>query len=286
MKQPGFLIPLLATAATAACGAQNSPTDPSPAGGTTVVYAAIGASDAIGFGGSIVCIPFVACPDGTGYVQRVERRLRADGKDVSLTNLGIPAAVLSPDLEALGNSIGRTIPGNFIQREMPFVPRDSTLVTIFAGGNDGNVIGGAVEAGLGSPNPSAYADSLVQNYGRDLRSFIAGIRDRAPQARIILLNLPNLAALPYANGYSLVRRQYLQQIAVGITKQSNALTSMGVIIVDLMCDGAFYDPGIFSSDGFHPNDLGYAFMADRVYPLAAGGAGSAPASSCAQMTIF
>ncbi|MEZ5317385.1 MAG: SGNH/GDSL hydrolase family protein [Vicinamibacterales bacterium] len=283
MKRLVLLITLLAGAA---CGAQNSPTNPTPGGTAAVVYAAIGASDATGFGGTVACIPFVACPDGTGYVQQVERRLRNDGRDVSLTNLGIPAAVLSPELESLGNSIGRTIPGNFLQREMPFVPRDSTLVTIFAGGNDANVIGGAVEAGLGSPDPSAYANQLVQNYGRDLRSLITGIRGRAPAARIILLNLPNLAALPYANGYSLLRRQYLQLISVGITKQANQLTSEGVTIIDLMCDDAFYDPGIFSSDGFHPNDRGYTFMADRIYPLATGGGASAPAASCGRMTIY
>lgn len=48
---------------------KNCPTAPSgpPAPGSTIVYDAIGASDADGVGSSVVCLPFVDCPDGTGY---------------------------------------------------------------------------------------------------------------------------------------------------------------------------------------------------------------------------
>jgi lysophospholipase L1-like esterase len=268
------------------CGAASTPTEPTPGSSSAVVFTAIGASDAIGYGGSVVCLPFSSCPDGTGYIQRMARRFQADGKTVSMTNLGIPGAVLSPEIEALGNSLGRSPVGNFIQREMPFVPRDSTLVTVFAGGNDANTIGAAIEAGLGSPNPSAYAATQAQNFGRDMRELIAGIKDRAPSARIVVLNLPNLAGLPYAAGYSSARRQYLQQVAVGISAEINALTSMGVHVIDLMCNQTFYQGGSFSSDGFHPNDNGYAYLADLVYPVAAGAAAGPPRASCGQMTLF
>jgi lysophospholipase L1-like esterase len=283
MRKLGVFLTILVTAG---CGSQGTPTDPSPSNSTSVVFAAIGASDAIGYGGSIVCVPFSVCPDGTGYVQRLARRFQSEGKTVSLTNLGIPGAVLSPEIEALGDSIGTGVVGNFIQREMPFVPRDATLVTVFAGGNDANTIGSAIESGLGSPSPSAYATEKVLAFGRDLRALIAGIRDRAPSARIVVLNLPNMAGLPYAAGYSTSRRQYLQQIAVGITTEINALTSQGVHVIDLMCDASFYDHGTFSSDGFHPNDSGYAYLADRIYPIASGGAASAPRASCSQMSLY
>ena len=42
-------------------------------------YAAIGASDGIGFGSSSPCLPFSECPDGTGYVQILRRNLVATG---------------------------------------------------------------------------------------------------------------------------------------------------------------------------------------------------------------
>src|SRR5690348_347604 len=64
-----------------------SPTSPSPQP-DTVSYTAVGASDAIGIGASHECFPFAACPDGTGYVQLTERRLRSSGKTVTLLNLG------------------------------------------------------------------------------------------------------------------------------------------------------------------------------------------------------
>ena len=135
-------------------------------------------------------------PSGTGYVQLIERRLESSGKAVTLLNIGAPGAVLSPEVEAIGDSLGRGIVGNFIERELPFVRRDATLVTVFAGGNDANTVGAALQAGYGGLNPAGYAQAQVTNFGRDLRTLMTGIRDRAPDARIIILNLPNLAALP------------------------------------------------------------------------------------------
>jgi lysophospholipase L1-like esterase len=64
----------------------------------------------------------------------------------------------------------------------------------------------------------------------------------------------------------------------------NALASQNVRVVDLMCDSRSYDPGNYSSDGFHPNDRGYAFMADLLHE-AAMGSGAPPATSCAQMAV-
>src|SRR5436309_14479507 len=83
---------------------QGSPTAPGgpPAPGSTIVYDAIGASDADGVGSSVVCLPFVDCPNGTGYPQVAARQLRSLGFDVPLTNLGIATAVIGPDFQLLG----------------------------------------------------------------------------------------------------------------------------------------------------------------------------------------
>jgi lysophospholipase L1-like esterase len=262
-----------------------SPTSPSPQP-NNVSYTAVGASDAIAIGASHECFPFAACPDGTGYVQVTERRLEASGKKVSLLNLGIPGAVLGPDLEAIGNSLGRGIPGNFLERELPFVARDSTLVTIFAGGNDTNTVAAALDAGLGGSDPVAYANTLSNGFGRDLNSLVSGIKGRAANARIIVLNLPNMAALPYMAGRTLTQRQVVQAIAVSFSAKANALSSQGVLVIDLMCDPRSYIAGNYSSDGFHPNDAGYAFIADLVFAAATTGSAAAPRASCAQMAQF
>jgi lysophospholipase L1-like esterase len=273
-------------ASLAACNSK-SPTEPSPEPQPNVVsYTAVGASDAIAIGASHECFPFAACPDGTGYVQVTKRRLEAAGKTVTLLNLGIPGSVLGPDIEAIGNSLGRGIPGNFLEREMPFVARDSTLVTIFAGGNDANTIAAALEAGMGGNDPVSYANTLSSGFGRDLNALVSGVKSRAPSARIVLLNLPNLAGLPYMAGRTLPQKQGMQAIAVSLSAKANALVSQGVLVIDLMCDPRAYIAGNYSSDGFHPNDAGYAFIADLVYTAAASGTASPPRSACAQMSLF
>lgn len=272
---------------TACKGKDATPTAPSgpPSGSQPVYFTAIGASDAIGFGGSVACVPFSPCPDGTGYVQIIARRL-ADGREVNTTNLGVPGSVLSAEIQALGASVGRTIPGNFVQGQAPFVPRNSTLVTIFAGGNDTNTIGAAVEAGQGGSDPRAFIDAQVQGFGRSFDALLQTVRDRAPAARIVVANLPNMAGLPYASGYSLVRRQGLQRIAVGISSTVvNRLTTQNVVVVDLMCDARVYDASFYSSDGFHPNDRGYAYIADRFLAAIQAAAPPVPSSGCAQTTV-
>ena len=62
----------------------------------------------------------------------------------------------------------------------------------------------------------------------------------------------------------------LQYIAVGLSDKANSLTSRGVLVVDLMCEPRIYSPANFSSDGFHPSDIGYALMAELSYPALAG----------------
>jgi lysophospholipase L1-like esterase len=51
-----------------------------------------------------------------------------------------------------------------------------------------------------------------------------------------------------------------------------------------MCDGNFYNPAIFSADGFHPNDTGYTYMADLVYAAATSSV-PAPRATCGFMAV-
>ena len=266
----------------------NSSTTPTPPSATTFDYTAIGASDAIGFGSSNVCFPFTACPNGTGYVQDIGRMYQADHASItlSLLNMGIPGAVLGPTIMNLGNSLGLGIPANFIDGELPFIQTNGSLVTIFAGGNDVRTVGSAIQAGLAGSDVNAYILNQSSQFGADLNTLVNGVKAKSPSARIIVLNLPNLAGTPFASGYALADKQVLQTIAVSFSAQINGFSTRGASVVDLMCDPNMYQPSIFSSDGFHPNDQGYAYLAGLVYNLVKGSPASTPNSSCSQMRLF
>src|SRR5438309_608111 len=99
LRISSFIVIGILTALTTSCsnmGSTDSPTAPGgpPAPGSTIVYTAVGASDATGHGGSVECAPFVDCPNGTGYVPVTSRSLQGQGHPVTLTNLGIPTAVI------------------------------------------------------------------------------------------------------------------------------------------------------------------------------------------------
>ena len=284
------LLGLIALGTACSKGA-DSPTSPSPTNpNSPPFYTAIGASDGIGFGGSSPCLPFAECANGTGYVQSLLRLLRTGGTTVGHRNSSLPGAVLSKAIEDLAASVGRPIDslaGNFIERQAPFTPTETTLVTIFAGGNDANWIRAAASGGVGGSNPNGFIDQQVLSFGQDYHTLIDGIRSDAKSARIVVLNLPNLGGLPYLAGASLNEKRMAQRISVGMTTTViNPLrTSKGVIVVDLMCEPRLYQAASLSSDGFHPNDTGYSIIAAAVVSATTSSNYPSPQSSCNQMTL-
>lgn len=273
----------------AACSSgsgSSSPTSPSPpAQSAPVVYTPIGASDAAGVGASVPCLPLAtSCRESTAYVGIIQRRL-AETRTVSLLNLALPGGVLSPDIEAIGDELGRNIPGNLLTQVAPFVPPATTLVTIFTGGNDTNTLALAVAAGRGGTNPEAYVTQQVQGFARDYARLLDIVRGRAPNAFIVIANAPNFGALPYVAGRPLAERRVVQDIAVRLTREAINPLSSRVPVVDLMCDARSYAPGIYSPDGFHPNDQGYAFLAEAFLQAITNGTAPPPAASCAAMTL-
>ena len=263
-------------------GSPTAPTTP-PAPGSSIVYAAIGASDVTGVGSSVLC-PLADCPNGMGYVQVAVRTLRSQGFTIAVSNLGLPTAVIGPDFQALGRQFGRTIEGNYLEFELPFVSANAGLVTIFAGPNEVNTITAALGGGAGGTDQVGYINSQVRAFSSDLTALVDGVRGRAGGARLVILNVPNLAGLPLLTSASLPQRQAAQLASVGMTTAVNRLAGSTVAVVDLMCDTRSYQPSIYSSDGFHPNDGGYAFIAGEVV-RAVTTAYPAPAASCGPMTI-
>lgn len=273
---------------TACSKATDSPTSPTPTDNGPIFYTAIGASDGIGFGGSSPCLPFADCPTGTGYVQTLRRRLGETGRTVNHGNLSIPGSVLSKTVFDLAAAVGRPIDsqlGNFVERQAPFVRTETTHVTIFAGGNDANIIAFAART-QGGADPNGFVATQVQQWGIDLDELIARIRGRAPNARIVALNLPNLAASPYLSGNPTVEKSLMQRVAVGLSDKVNALQSKNVIVVDLMCDARIYLPSSYAADGFHPNDAGYAVFTELALPALRDGTSRAPSTSCPQRSVF
>lgn len=276
-------------AATAACGSDrnDSPTGPgpTPSASSTVYYTAIGASDAIGFGSSVVCLPYADCPDGRGYVQIATRELKARGFTVTVNNVGFPAHVLSRRLQDLGTRYGRAMTGNMLEQQGPFVMSNTTLVTIFAGANDVETIVAALGGGAGGSDETAYIDDQIAAFGQDFSALLGMVRDHAPAARIVVMNLPNMAGMPRHAGAALRQRRAEQMLSVGInTRVINPKVSNGVLVVDLMCDPRAYQTSMYSSDGFHPSDLGYAWIAAEVI-AASTTSYRAPASGCPQAAL-
>ena len=128
------VLPLLCALWAAGCSklgigdSGGSPTAPSelPPLGSSLIYSAVGASDVLGIGSSSPCFLFEDC-NGTGYVWVAARQLRAQGYTVTVGNLGIPTATISRSFQDLGAQNGRTIAGNLIEQEMPFVSRNANV---------------------------------------------------------------------------------------------------------------------------------------------------------------
>jgi lysophospholipase L1-like esterase len=268
-------------------GDNGSPTAPSPpAPGSAIFYTAVGASDAAGVGSSAECVPFTDCPNGMGYVPVTVRALKAQGFTVTNLNTGIPTTVIGRDFGTLGATYGRTIVGSMIETQMPFVQTNATVVTIFAGVNEILTIRSALGGGAGGSDPNAFIDAQVRAFGNDYTTLLAGIRARAGSPRIVILNVPNAAGMPFMSGASLADRQAAQRMAVGMSKTVvNPLVSSSITVVDMMCDGRSYFPFNYSGDGLHPNDPGYAFMSSEVVKAITTTSYPAPQSSCAGMTI-
>lgn len=286
LRIPAIALTLLTLVAATGCA--SSPAGPSgpPQAGSTIAYSAVGASDVTGVGSSVICPPYTDCADGTGYAFVAARSLRGRGFTVNVTNLGIPTGVISRGFQDLGAATGRLVVGNFIEQEAPFVPKDTTLITIFAGANEVNIITSALGSGAGAADPAGYIDQQVRAFGDDFSRLLSALKSVAPGARYVILNVPNLAGMPFLAGASLSQRQAAQRASVRMTTTVvNPLASSSVSVVDLLCDARFYDRANYSGDGFHPNDAGYAIIGGLIVQAATAASYPSPSASCAQMTL-
>jgi lysophospholipase L1-like esterase len=269
------------------------------------------ATAAVVVGADTVQMPSpVSCPGGKGYVPVISRMLRTGLNVVNLTDLGISGAVIGPDIRAIGNqfepvvfggctSSGATacVPGDFLSDELPVLPAQINNVTIFAGGNDTDAIfaqAAAIVAGGGDPTAAIQSD--IAAFGNDYNVLIGTIHAEFPFARIYVANLPNFGLIPRGvclgattatpecpvPGDNPGGQQLLDVISTSIDADviNGPIAASGIPVLDLECDPESYAPANFYTDGFHPNDAGYAIFAKKLALVIQARTGPAPAGNC------
>jgi lysophospholipase L1-like esterase len=310
--QKGTLL-ALAAAVLAACSSNSTPAVKPAAKPLYIAYTAIGASDAVGYGASVPCThatpalgpadPTCPEPGADGYVPDIRTDLAQVGFIAALQDLGISGGVIGPDIQTLANQydsitganacqprpVQDQYPANFLQNELPDVNPSATLVTIFAGGNDVNGIVNALACGAGGAtvaSQTAFITAEVTAFGHDFETLLGGVHEIAPKATIVVANIPNFANVPFALGAPASFRQALQAVSVSIdTDVINLAVSDGVPVVDVECNPASYDPANFYTDGFHPNDAGYALLAQLYVQQALANNPAPPLAQCSEQAV-
>jgi lysophospholipase L1-like esterase len=198
-----------------------------------VRYTALGASDAVGVGSSA----YPTQPNG-GYVFRISDWLQARYSPWTLHNLGV-SGYTAPDIR------DHTL--------APAIADAPDMVTLWVGGDD-------------------IKDSVLQNESTEAlktrfeaayTTIISRLRTET-NATVVTANLPDLSRIPAAAWFP----DSYKALATADTNALNEVIARvaaqyGVPVVDLFSLAASYDPANFSSDGFHPNDAGYAAMAEQ-----------------------
>jgi len=105
----------------------------------------------------------------------------------------------------------------------------------------------------------------VAEYQRDLDQLLARLHSAAPQARILVANIPDLSLVPHFQKSNLQALHaqidsYNQAIAVDVAREH-------VMLVDLtnLWQALADHPEYISDDGFHPSTQGYAQLAAVFY---------------------
>ena len=225
------------------------------------------------------------CPGGKGYVPETARQLAVGTTTVTLVDLGITGATIGRDMQDLGNLYGFNVPGNMIQNELPVAPSNSTVFSVYGGLNDTLVIANAIDNGAAGSDPTGYINAKIQAVRDDYANLIQGLRLRAPLAEIVVINLPNVARLPFASSYPPADQTYFRQISVGIDMQViNPLASQGIPVVDLLCNAQSYQASNYYLDGLHPNDPGYSVIAAQLKAAISSSNYPPPLQDCSYMS--
>lgn len=187
---------------------------------------------------SPLMMPSYACPDGDGFLPIVARSLP---QPTAFQNLSSPGA----------HTV--TIP----LYEVPMMSPAATVVVLFIGSTD--------------RQPVAYQSNYtLEQWEEDYDWGIAAIHARAPRARLIIATLPNPAYVPFfVRGMPNNRLTLKDQRLVGATTlaMDTFIAGHKEDVLDLRCDRDFYTESTLNPDKFHPNEIGYRGVAERVIAI-------------------
>ena len=228
---PWLLVGALLAALLAGCGAggsgQGSVGSATPGAKPSVVYVALGASDAVGVGASD--------PNHTAYVPILISRLP---KGAFALNLGISGETLH---QALADELA------------PAIQQQPTLITIWLVGNDFKDCVSLTQYGadlntlLGQLQARTHAKVFVAN-APDM-SFLPAIQKQAAQEG-------------HFCGVGASHAQIRGLVNQWDTVINASVASHGDTLVDLYHSDLVQHPNYLYTDGFHPSDQGYLALAN------------------------
>jgi len=105
----------------------------------------------------------------------------------------------------------------------------------------------------------------VADYTHDLNTLLSRLQTAAPHARIAVGNVPDLTSVPFFYGVNPVELR--AQITTYNAAIAGVVRKHHVLLVDLSAQGYNLQthPEYISSDGLHPNSLGYDKLAELFY---------------------
>jgi acyl-CoA thioesterase-1 len=174
----------------------------------------------------------VGARDG-GYVARLFERIKKERPASSLTNLCVSGATTS---DVLREQVG------------PGIESAPTLLTLGIGIND---------AGR-----SVSVEQFARNYEEIVKRIRAGTN-----AAVVVTNLPDISFAPVVPAF--MRDEVRRRIQLYNQRIEQIAARYGLHLVDAY--SATHEviplhPEFFSSDGFHPSDVGYEYWAKTMWP--------------------
>lgn len=227
------------------------------------LYVAIGDSITFGYGTTRNCQAFPAtpvdidafCPDGTSYATRVAKGVRDASIAGHFMDLGINGANVS----------------RVLRDELPLLPADATLITIYIGTND-------------SRGVTKYpVDTVIKKYESKYEEMLTAVHAKAPNARVILVNFPNERVL----GEELTANYHTAPEALPkfevVSQQLDAFINSHYPqypVVDTVCMPESYNVDLLYKLSVHPNDEGAKFLAKAVLQVIKSLNPPSPPKSC------
>jgi lysophospholipase L1-like esterase len=176
-----------------------------------------------------------ASDSSRGFAFVLFRRLAAQAPGSEVTNLAIGGATVA----------------DLVRLELPRLAAGRpSLILVAIGGND------------------AVRGRSLAEFAGDYHRLAVHLRESAPQARIVLFNVPDVSVSPIFDRSS---KPELHERAAAFNRVvEREARAIGAQVVDTFASSELLrkEPGRYlSRDQFHPSDAGYAAIAERAWPV-------------------